>query len=305
MTGGASASGGGGGAAGTTVTGGAGGSTGGTSGGGTSSGGGWPNEPAGSITLLDCDFAHPTCNGKLDDPYETAKTGQISVQQDPTAPGGASSVLRSSLIYPNKNGGTELHFFAPRPIRKVYVGLWWKPSTPFGGNVVGANKTFFVRSGQAGSNGVFMWVYRSTDTSASNSDLGRLLWDTQVVGTNTDRCGKEGLACWPNTPTDVRISPGEWHRIEAYFEASSCPTCYDGTVRWWITKKGGVPALVGDYPNFAYATSLAEWVWSETWDGYGNGTVPAGYTNDQHHFIDHLRISSTDCDGPACLGPGK
>lgn len=264
----------------------------------------WPNEPPGSTTLLDCDFSSPTCNGKLDDPYHTAANGSISVQADPSAPASPSSVLRSSLVYPNKVGGTQLGYAAPHAIRRIYIGLWWKPSDPFGGNVPGYNKLFFVRNLDGGTNGVFLWDYRVTDTIGSNGDLGKLLWDTQIVNTNTDRCGAEGLQCWPNAGADLRIMPGNWYRIEAYLVASSSPSAHDGTVRWWLTKKGAQPVLLGDYPQFAYA-AVSEWVWAETWDGFGNGTVPAGYTSDQHHYLDHLHISSTDCDSPACLGPGK
>jgi hypothetical protein len=64
------------------------------------------------------------------------------------------------------------------------------------------------------------------------------------------------------------------------------------------------PQLQGDYPNFAYTTTFKEFAWSETWDGFGNGTVPAGYTSNQYHEIDHIRISSTDCANNSCFQPG-
>lgn len=260
----------------------------------------WPNEPAGSVTLLDCGFSSgQTCGGQLQDPYNSAG-GSLTVQSDSTAPFSPTSVLQSKLTYPNRQGGTELHFFAPRDIRNVYVGFWWKPSNPFGGNIVGLNKTFFVRSGYSGSNGVFFWAHRYGDTLATNGNLGQILWNTQVIGTNTDRCGSEGLQCWPNMGSGKRIMPGDgWHKIEARFIGGTCPTCPNGTVMWWID---GV--LDGYYPNFQYATTFKEWVWSETWDGFSNGTVPAGYTSDQSHSIDHLHISSTDCDA-TCQGPGE
>lgn len=264
----------------------------------------WTNEPDGSTTLLDCGFTDQLCNRALQDPYNSSglnpsppSAGTLTIQSDLSAPLSPNSVLQSKLTYPNRQGGTELHYFAPRDIRNVYVGFWWKPG-PFGGNIVGLNKTFFVRSGYSGSNGVFLWSYRYGDTLATNGNLGQLIWNTQIVGTNTDRCGSEGLTCWPNTGNDVRISPGNWYKIEAHLIASSCPTCRDGLVEWWING-----TKVGYYPNFAYSTSLKEWVWSETWDGYGNGTVPASYTGDNVHRIDHLHISSTDCSS-GCSGGG-
>lgn len=268
----------------------------------------WPNEPAGSVTLLDCGFSSgPTCGGQLGDPYNSAglnasppSAGTLTVQSDSTAPFSPSNVLNSKLVYPNRGGGTELHFFAPRDIRNVYVGFWWKPSDPFGGNVVGTNKTFFVRSGYPGSNGVFLWTYRYSDTVSTNGNHGQIFWNTQVVGTNTDRCGSGGLACRANVGPNKRIIPGDgWHKIEARFIGGSCATCSNGTMMWWID---GV--LEGYYPNFQYVTTFREWVWSETWDNFGNGTVPAGYASNQSHNIDHLHISSTDCDA-TCTGPGE
>lgn len=266
----------------------------------------WPNEPDGSTTLLECSFVNQLCNRALQDPYNSSglnpsppSAGSLTIQSDPTAPVSPPSVLQSKLTYPNKQGGTELHYFAPRDIRNVYVSFWWNPG-PFGGNVVGVNKTFFVRSGYSGSNGVFLWVYRAGDTLGTNGNLGDLYWNTQIIGTNTDRCGSEGLRCNPNTSTNIKIFPNTgYHHIEARLVASSCPTCYDGSVQWWVDG-----SLVGNYQNFAYSTSLKEWLWSETWDGFGNGTVPPGYTGDNVHRIDHLHISSTDCRNGECTLSG-
>ncbi len=250
----------------------------------------WPNQPKNFKTLLDCGFDHPLCNGKLLDPYNAAGLAAsppsmhtISVARDSGAPLSPSNMYRSTMNYQLRQGGSQTHFFAPTAIKEVYVGLWWKSNPDFTGNTTGGNKMFFIR-GAPGQNGVFMWQ------RPRGSNLSRFFWTTQLPY-NLDRCGGGGGdidQCFANK-NDIAIVAGTWYRIEVYMKASSCATCKDGAVKWWVTPKGGKTVLAGDYPNFAYGPSVAEWVWSETWDGHGNGT---GFATDPSHYIDHLHISA-------------
>lgn len=253
----------------------------------------WPNEPAGSQMLFDCGFTHPTCNGQLQDPYNTANTlpsppsaNTLSVVSDGTAPFSATSVLRSMGNASAGNGGTELHYIAPSAIREIYVGFWWRTNPEFTGNTVNANKTFFIRGTQGGQNGVF---YLRTNPGQPKV----LYWSTQLAY-NLNQCfgAPDQDHCYPNVTT-TPIVPGTWYRVEVYMKASTCPTCRDGAVRWWIN---GV--LNGNYSNFAYGPLVNEWVWSETWDGAGNGN---GFTTNPSHYIDHLHISVPNC-GSGCGG---
>lgn len=253
----------------------------------------WINEPAGSTLLLDCGFTHPTCNGTLQDPYNTANTlsnppsaNTLSVVTDATAPLSPTSVLRSMGNYVTGSGGTELHYIAPSAIRDVYVGFWWRTNPEFTGNQVNANKTFFIRGTQGGQNGVF---YLRTNPGQPKF----LYWSTQLPY-NLNQCfgAPDQDHCYPNVTT-TPINPGTWYRVEVYMKASTCPTCRDGAVKWWIN---GV--LNGNYSNFAYGPLVNEWVWSETWDGAGNG---AGFTSNPSHYIDHLHISVPNCS-PGCGG---
>ncbi len=250
----------------------------------------WTNEPVGSAVLLDCGFTHPTCSGVLQDPYNTANTmpsppsaNSLSVVTDGTAPLSPSAVLRSQGNYITGSGGTELHYYAPLNIREVYVGFWWRTNPEFTGNQVNANKTFFIRGTQGGQNGVF---YLRTNPGQPKF----LYWSTQLPY-NLNQCfgAPDQDHCYPNVTTTA-ITPGTWYKVEVYMKASTCPTCRDGAVRWWIN---GV--LNGNYSNFAYGPLVNEWVWSETWDGAGNG---AGFTSNPAHFIDHLHISTPSATNP-------
>lgn len=250
----------------------------------------WPNEPANSVPLLDCSFDHPTCNGKLIDYYNTAGLASrppsaytLSVVQDSTAPLSPANVVRSTENYLVGNGGTQLQYYAPTRIKEIYVGFWWRTNPEFTGNRANANKTFFIRASQGGTNGVF---FLRTNPGATPY----FYWTTQQAW-NMDQCGgvvPDQDYCMGNKAS-VPIQRGNWYRIEVYMKASSClGTCHDGIVRWWITPKGGPVILAGDYKNFAYAQNVDEFVWSETWDGAGNG---AGFTSDPSHYLDHLHIS--------------
>lgn len=246
----------------------------------------WPNEPSGAAVLLDCGFDTATCSNRLFDPYATAGR-TVTVQQDSGAPLSPSNVMRSLGNYLTGNGGTEMHYTAPTTIREVYVGFWWRTNPEFTGNQVNANKTFFIRGTGGGTNGVF---YLRTNPGQDKV----LYWSTQLPY-NLNQCfgAPDQDHCYPNVNT-TPIVPGTWYRVEVYMKASTCPTCRDGEVKWWITQKGGSPVLNGSFQNFAYGPRVDEWVWSETWDGAGNGH---GFTSNPAHFIDHLHISAPNCSG--------
>lgn len=247
----------------------------------------WTNEPAGSTVLLECGFTHPTCNGLLEDPYNSSNTlvsppslGTLTVTTDSTAPLSPTSVLRSTMDRTVRVGGTELHYTLPTGIKEVYVGFWWRTNPDFSGNGVGSNKTFFIK-GPVNQNGVFLFQHPQSIPSVS-----RFYWTTQNSN-NLDQCGGIDIDhCFPNVNTTF-IVPGTWYKFETYFKASTCATCKNGIVRWWING-----TLEGNFTNFAYGPDLAEWVWSETWDGFGNGT---GFLTNPSHYLDHIRISAPNC----------
>lgn len=252
----------------------------------------WSNEPAGSTLLLDCRFDHPTCNGLMQDPYNSSGTlpsppsaGTLSVTSDSSAPLSPASVLRSTMNKDVRVGGTELHYAFPPGLKEVYVGFLWRTNPDFSGNGVGANKTMFIK-GPVHQNGVFLFQHPQSIPSVS-----RFYWTTQNPN-NLDQCGGSDIdQCFPNVRTTF-IVPGTWYKFETYFKASTCATCKNGIVRWWINGQ-----LEGNFTNFAYGPDLAEWVWSETWDGASNG---AGFLTNPSHYLDHIHISAPNCPSGGC-----
>lgn len=235
----------------------------------------WTNEPSGSLVLLDCGFDDATCGGKLDDTYKSnGKT--LNVVQDSTAPLSKSNVMRSSLFYPNKSGGTQLGFYPSQAAKQIYVGMFWRTNLEFSGNLVEMNKMFFMRG--PSSNGFFGQLnygvpgFFKIGFSHNSGTLN-----------NSHTCAADlGLTCYPNVGSGI-VATGQWHLLEFYMKGSTTLTSRDGILRWWVD---GV--LTGNYTNFNYGPSFNELIWSETWDGFGNGT---GFKADAHHFIDHIHIS--------------
>jgi hypothetical protein len=261
-----------------------------------------PNEPAGATQMMDCSFDDPVCGGGLWDVYSSANIANVD---GPISPSGAMD----AALYPCGggacSGGVELIWppnqAAARPLKELYVSFWWRTNPQFQGNVVGGNKLFFMRANNfvfdgTRTNGTFLM------SGPPNSSSYSIIF-SHNTGTldNSHTCAKDlGLICYPNVST-TPIIPGQWYNIEAYVKASSCETCRDGIVRWWVNGE-----LNGDYTDMNYGTGIVnEFVWGNTWDGYpnGNGCCP---TTEWHHYVDHLYISAPDCpDGcPVTGGAG-
>ena len=253
-------------------------------------GGPWPHEPAGSTTLLDCPFDTTTCEGKIRDPYKSSGYS-LNVVNEPGAPLSPSNVVKSTRFANVASGGTQLEYEMPTGTKDVFVGVWWRTNPEFMGKNHSGNKLFFIRGQGPGTNGVFLFMWRTGVTP-----VGHLRWTTQL-SYNLDQCkGAPDIDECDGDP-NVAVMPGVWYRIEVYMHASSTPTAHDGIVRWWITPKGGTPTLAGNYTNFAYGPAVDAWVWSETWDGSG---PPNEWTTEGNHFVDHLRISAPTCPSNGC-----
>ena len=258
----------------------------------------WPNQPSTTTTLFDCGFNHPTCNGALQDPYNSSNTlasppsaGTLNVVTDLSAPISPPSVLRSSIFAGNNFGGTDLSYVTPggQTFREMYVGHKWRTNPEFFGRQV-ANKLFFVRG--PASNGFFGMMGGPGGGNAAGSPSFIAFGHNSGNVDNSHVCGGGGFTCFPNVGTGQVIPAGAWFTLEACLKSSTTNTSRDGIVKWWVNGQ-----LSGHYTNLNLASlGLNTWVWSETWDGTVN-PVPA---QDWHHYIDHVRVAG----GNGTCGPG-
>lgn len=115
---------------------------------------------------------------------------------------------------------------------------------------------------------------------------------------NSHVCNADlGLICPPNV-ADTPLYTDVWYTVEAYVIASTCPTCRNATVKWWID---GV--LQANYTNLNYGDGIVnQWQINHTWDGSldkqcGPPTNPSNTlgrdcTKDQMHFFDHVILAA-------------
>ncbi len=247
-------------------------------------GGVWTNEPSGAKVLIDCPFNSVSACGILD-VYNSAQLGV-----DSTAPVSPNNSAKAVLYAGEGQGGMQLIYTTPNPVREMFVGFTWRTNPQFQGRIVN-NKLWFIR-GQVLGNGYFgMFAPPGSRTMV----LG---WGHNTTGLdNSHVCAMDlGLWCYPNAGPSV-ITMGQWAKIEVYQKASTTATSRDGALRWWVN---GV--LAGSYSGLNYSPGgLNEWQWNNTWDGAQD--MGKSNTVNWEHWIDHLHVSipngGASADSPA------
>jgi len=242
----------------------------------------FPNEPAGSTTLLDHNFSTALGSGMTD--YYNSRNRPGALQADGTAPVSPSNCFVSYITPGSNTGGTELGWASGPVYDDLFVGMSWRTNAQFEGRPQG-NKTFFMR-GPGGdglpnrTNGVFLFNNASLvggqGVSIFSPNTGNL--NNQHITGSSD----PGVPIFPNVGNGT-LTRGTWYKIQAYMKKSTNVSSQDGILRWWIN---GV--LVGNYTNLNYPGGFNEWLWSETWDGTPNFTVSVQW----EHWLDHLYIST-------------
>ena len=313
MTGGAGGSSGGGTSSGGTNSGGT--SSGGTSSGGTNSGGtgsggtgssggkaGCPNQPAGAAVLLDTPFNTSDGEGQLWEVYPGA--GKIVQPPGSPAPASAPKASASILAAGQSSGGQQTIWPKPgseKALSNLYMCMNWKMNSDFVGLQSG-NKLVFLASqhftfGKQKANGFLAVSKRAAEYPDKHF---RMLFAHNTSDLdNPQSCASDfGFACHPNV-SDTDLVPDTWYTVEALVIASTCPTCKNATVKWWID---GV--LQGSYTNLNYGEGIVnEWQINHNWDGgideteCGPPTNPGNpkgrdCTKDQIHYFDHVVLGS-------------
>ncbi len=261
---------------------------------------GWSHEPAGSLRAVDCEFNTSDCAGQVKsgtfiDWGAKSYNYPAPIVIDPTVLSGNSKIADAFLRFTGicnvdngktfascGTGGSVLAWYNNAGTREIYFGAYFKINADYSSSLVGSSKIFFLRTaenkfGAPDTNGVFL--IRGRDQTR------QMVFAHNTGGLdNSHTCGEGGATCFPNSAGSGTFTRGNWVKFEACVRASTSVTSQDGVVRWWVDGQ-----LAGDYRNMNYGSLVAnEWVWNQTWDGYGNGQ---GFTTDTHQYLDHLVVS--------------
>ena len=141
---------------------------------------------------------------------------------------------------------------------EMFVGFWWKPSSPFDYGPNG-NKIAFLFNGGGGTGGQqFLILSPDGKLHVLPEYPGDFHWRDPNVNATT-------------------VTLGVWHRIEWYSQPSS------GTLKWWLD---GV--LQGSYTDVRNSYNFNMFQFSPTWGGNSG----ASKRETDHYWYDHVHISS-------------
>ena len=229
----------------------------------------WPNEPPGMTVLTDwaMDQAVP---GSGDVPIggslgwrvvhevtSGSTRGRAEQGRDATAPFSPPNVY--DFIFPAGmlEGYAPATVYYPFDAREVYVGFWWKPSSPFDLGPNGNKIAFLFNGGGSTGGQQFLILRRDGLLHVLPEYRGDFRWRTPNVNA---------------TP----VALGSWHLIEWYAQLSN------GTLRWWLD---GV--VQGQYDDVRNATAFDMFQLSPTF----GGNTGARKRQTDHYWFDHLRLS--------------
>jgi hypothetical protein len=221
----------------------------------------WPNEPAGFVTITDQPWNTTVGGG-----WNRRSGGTDHIISDAAAPKSPPNILE--YIYPLGfvDGWAPATQYHPVNTKEIFVGMWWKPSSPWQGNVSNVNKIQFL---QVQNSSVYMTMYGPRNgpfelrCNAQWPEMGSV-WLTPNV----------------NNPT---VSLGQWHRLEWYLKYESSYGARDGIIRWWLD---GV--LVGNHTNVRFPNDggFVEYQISPTWGGNtGEAKTQVDFYRFDHSYL--------------------
>lgn len=277
----------------------------------------WPNEPNGSTLLVDDPF-----NQYAAAPWRCHHSGRGGIAQDPDAPLSGPNVLRYRFPVGQVNGGTspdscEVTF----PGRdQIFMGYWFKTSAAFEQGGAAGTKLSFIASpsffqdfipnltshlGSLGGSGGFPIAFYFPNTQRVNNCQVNQQHQGDCPGTVNifPKQWCEQNNCQPI----AQVKKNTWYRTETYLKKSSCRTCADGIMRFWLTEKGGSPVLLLNVTNMNWVEEGFGLVHiNTTWGGPFNQTYGStGSGVEGALYYDHWRISFPNCPGGCPLtNPG-
>jgi len=223
----------------------------------------WPNEPPGLDAITDDPFDALTGNG-----WDIVDNGRglVRIVADSGAPQTPPSVLE--YLYPvgfEGGDGPGAEYYRLPGLHVAYVGLWWKPSSPWQGHISSSNKIQYLRTDHQGN--IVMVMYGPPGGPFE-------LRVFPEFSTSSDQ--------WlvPNAG-DGHVTLGRWHRLEWLVSYNSGST--PGSVHWWLDGR-----LVGSYDHLRFpAEPLMEYKLSGLW----GGAEPIRKRETDSYRYDHVHIS--------------
>jgi Bacterial Ig-like domain (group 3)/Bacterial Ig domain len=250
----------------------------------------WPNEPAGATLLTDFGFA--TLKG---DGWGNSASPYVTIVSDSEAPLSPPAVAQ--YTYPaGMTGGVapgSIGWEHPEllgGVRDLFLGFWWKPSSPWQGHASGVNKLVFISQyggacGGSLQNIVFTMFGINASGTPNPPGPYKLRATTEFLGTARNYS--------PNV-SNPDIVLGEWHRIEILIRPSTTATSGDGVLRWWLDG-----TLLGDYTTVNYPQCPWDVVaFSPTWGGVGDTK-----TETDHFWYDHAHLSNPTASSSSTAPP--
>lgn len=223
----------------------------------------WPNEPPGFRVISEQPFDElPSLGWRL----VWNDRGYTRTAADSGAPHSPPGM--AEFRYPPGFQGGIAPGTAERSlprVRTLYVGMWWRASSPWQGHNSNVNKIQFLFPHGGGD--IAMVMYGPPGGP----------YELRVIPQFPD-LPSEWLV--PNAGS-VPVTLGQWHRIEwlISYGGTGDPT---GIVRWWLDGR-----LVGSYFNVPFPRGeLDVYKISPTWGGMGDVK-----TERDHFQYDHVRIS--------------
>ncbi len=222
----------------------------------------WPNEPSGFKGISDQPWDAVTSLG-----WELQFGVLPTIVPDPTAPLSPPNVLQITYPIGFASGAapsTVIHSVAGT--KQLYIGIWWKASNPWQGNVSNSNKIQYVFTDADGS--AFMVMY---GTPGGPYEL-RVF---PQFKTSSD------IWLVPNV-VHVPVTLGKWHKIEWLLVYNTTTDPPNGICRWWLDGQ-----LIGDYGNVSYPSApLVEYKVAPVFGGVGTPKTETDY-----FWYDHVHLS--------------
>lgn len=225
----------------------------------------WPNEPVGFTVVRDAPWNTVPPSG-----WSAAYNEDqlATVVADASAPHSPSNVLQFRYPQGFVGGSAPATIYAANLDAKEYfVGLWWKPSSPWHGHPSSINKI------------LFFYTASRADVVATMYGPNGGPYHVRVV---TQGMPSSGTYLTQNVNV-VPVVLGKWHRIEMYLKYDSYYGAGDGVIRWWVN---GI--LVGNHVGLSFPNDAGfrEFQLSPTWGG-----ISASKAQQDYFWYDHVYLS--------------